>query len=132
MKCYYLLHSQQLHEMSIIITYFFVSTRIEKFLFSFLQPHLQHMEVLGLGVELELQLQASTRATSTSDLSCICKLCSSLWQCQILSPTNQIRLNLHPHRDVRSLACWTTTGTPRKEILKRVLNEDLGQDFRGK
>ena len=32
------------------------------FSFFFLQPHLQHMEVPGLGVELELQLPAYTTA----------------------------------------------------------------------
>ena len=37
--------------------------------FFFLQLHLQHMEVPGLGVELQLQLQAYT--TARLDLSCI-------------------------------------------------------------
>jgi len=32
------------------------------FFFSFLGPHLQHMEVPGLGVKLELQLPAYTTA----------------------------------------------------------------------
>ena len=31
--------------------------------FAFLQPHLQHMEVPGLGVKLELQLQAYATAS---------------------------------------------------------------------
>mgnify|MGYP007071229935 CR=1 FL=1 len=44
------------------------------------------MEVPRLGVASELQLQAYTTATATPDLSCICDLCHSLWQHQILYP----------------------------------------------
>ena len=35
----------------------------------FLGPHLQHMEVLGLGVESELQLQAYATVTATANLN---------------------------------------------------------------
>ena len=41
--------------------------------------------VPGLGVESELQLPAYTTATPTPDLSCICDLHQSLWQCGILN-----------------------------------------------
>ena len=37
--------------------------------FSFLGPHLWHMEVPGLGVELELWLPSYTTATAMQDLS---------------------------------------------------------------
>ena len=44
------------------------------FFFSFLGPHLQPMEVPGLGVKLELQLLAYPTATAMWDPSCICDL----------------------------------------------------------
>jgi len=44
------------------------------------------MEVPRLGVKLELQLLSCITATATSDLSCICDLCRSLWQHCILNP----------------------------------------------
>ena len=49
------------------------------------------MEVSGLAVESELQRQAYTTAMVTPDPSCICDLCCSLWQCQILNPLNEAR-----------------------------------------
>ena len=52
--------------------------------FDFLGPHQRHMEVLRLGVELELQLLAYATATATWDLSCVCDLYHSSWQCWIL------------------------------------------------
>ena len=39
------------------------------FVFCFLGPHLQQMEVPGLGVELEMQLLAHVTATATPDPS---------------------------------------------------------------
>ena len=41
-------------------------------LFSFLGPHVGHMEVPRLGVESELPLRAYTIATATPDLSLVC------------------------------------------------------------
>ena len=58
---------------------------------SFLQLHLQHMEVPRLEVKLELQLPIYTTATATPDLSCICDLRSSLWQRWILNPLSKAR-----------------------------------------
>ena len=55
------------------------------FVFVFLGPHLQHMAVPRLGVESEIQLPAYTTATATWDLSRICNLHYSSWQCQILN-----------------------------------------------
>ena len=63
--------------------------RTHLFFFFFLQPHLQHMEVPRLGVVLELQTY--TTATAALDLSHICDLHHSLWQCQIHNPLNEAR-----------------------------------------
>ena len=56
------------------------------FFLVFLGLYLQHMEVPRLGVIWELQLLAYTTATARLDLSCVCDLHHSSWQCQILSP----------------------------------------------
>ena len=58
----------------------------------FLGPHLQHMELPGLGVTLELQLLACTTATTAPDLIHVCDLHYSLWQRQILNPLNETRV----------------------------------------
>ena len=44
------------------------------FIFIFLGPYLQHMEVPGLEVELELQLPAYATATVIPDPSHVCDL----------------------------------------------------------
>ena len=49
------------------------------------------MEVPRLGVESELQLLAYTTATATRDLSYICDLYHSSWQCQVLNPLSEAR-----------------------------------------
>ena len=43
------------------------------------------MEVPKLGVELELQLLTYTKAMATWNLSGVCNLHHSSWQCQILN-----------------------------------------------
>ena len=58
-----------------------------------LGPYLQPMEVPRLGVKSELQLPTYT--TATADLSCICDLCCSLRQCQILNPLSEARDRSH-------------------------------------
>ena len=58
-------------------TLFFKSLYVVIFL---LGPHLQHMEIPGLGVELEQYLLAYTTATAIPDLSRICDLYCSFWQ----------------------------------------------------
>ena len=55
------------------------------FFFAFLGLHPWHMEVPRLGFQLELQLLAYATATAISDLSHICDLHHSSWQCQILT-----------------------------------------------
>ena len=59
--------------------------------FCFLGLHSCLMEVPRLGVKSELQLPAYTTATATQDLSSICDLHHSSWQCQILNPLSEAR-----------------------------------------
>ena len=68
-------------------------------LFVFLGMHLQHTEVPRLGVKLELQLLTYTTATVMPDLSLVCDLRHSSWQCQILTqPTERGQgSNPQPH-----------------------------------
>ena len=49
--------------------------------FCFLGPHLRHTEVPRLGVQSELQLPAYTTARAMQDLSHVCDLHLSSWQC---------------------------------------------------
>ena len=56
-----------------------------------LELHLWNMEVPRLGVKSELQLLAYTTATATPDLSHICNLHYSLWQCSIFNPLSKVR-----------------------------------------
>ena len=61
------------------------------FFFFFLGPHLQHMDIPGLGVELELHLQAYSTVTVKQDPSRICDLCRSLRQRHIFNPLSEAR-----------------------------------------
>ena len=61
------------------------------FIFCFLGPHLQHMEVPRLGVKYGLQLLAYTTATAMQDSSYICDPYHSSQQCQILNPLGEAR-----------------------------------------
>ena len=47
------------------------------------------MEDPGLGDESELQLLAYATATAALDLSRICDLSHSLWQCRVLNPLRE-------------------------------------------
>ena len=49
------------------------------------------MRVPRLGVDLELQLLAYTTAIAMLDLSCICGLCHSFWQCGIINLLGETR-----------------------------------------
>ena len=60
--------------------------------FVFLGPHLWDMEVLRWGVKLELQLPAYATATAMPDLSRVCFLHHSSWQCRILNSLNKNRI----------------------------------------
>ena len=61
--------------------------------FFFLGPRLWHMEVPRLGVELELWLPTYAIVTETQDLSLICHLHHSSWQCRMRGQGS----NPHPH-----------------------------------
>ena len=65
----------------------------------FLGPQQQHMEVPRLGVQLELQLPDYALATATPDLSCVCDLHPSSWQCRILNPLSEARDQTHLFMD---------------------------------
>ena len=56
------------------ICHYFSNALSSLSLFFFLGPHLQHMEVPGLGIKLELQLLAFTTTTATPDPSHVCDL----------------------------------------------------------
>lgn len=78
--------------------------------FVFLGLHPQCMEVPRLGVKLELHLPAYTTATAMQDLSCICNLHHSSWQCWILNPVSEARGGTHTFM-VTSRFCYVTMGT---------------------
>ena len=84
------------------------------FFFSFfLGPHPWHMEVLRLEVKSELQLLTYTTAIAMPDLSLVCDLHHSLWQCRIPTPLSEARDQTCIIMDA-SWICFhcTTTGTP--------------------
>ena len=84
----------------------------EHIFFFFLGPHLRRMEVPRLRVKLEPQLPAY--ATAMPDLSHICNLHCSSWQCQILNQVSEARGQTHILMDIVGfLTCWTTMGTHR-------------------
>ena len=53
------------------------------------------MEVPRLEVESEMQLLAYTTAITMRDLSLVCSLHCSSWQCQILNPLTKARDQTH-------------------------------------
>ena len=65
--------------------------------------HLWRMEVPRLGVELELQLLACVTATITLDLSHVCDLHRSSWQCWILNPLSKALGRTHILVDTRKV-----------------------------
>ena len=97
------------------VLFFMVFVKVLLYLFYFiLGPHLQHMEVPRLGGPVGTQLPATSTATATAtqDLSCICNLHHSSWQCQIPKPLDEARDQawiLMGTSQVRFW--WATTGT---------------------
>ena len=69
------------------------------------------------GVESELQLQAYSTATAMWYLSCMCDLCRSLWQPQILKTLSEARDGTHILRDTMSGSGSQPT-KPQQELLK--------------
>lgn len=59
--------------------------------FYFLGLHSWQMEVPRLAIKSELQLPAYATATAMLDLSCVCDLHHSLWQCWILNSLSEAR-----------------------------------------
>ena len=73
--------------------------------------YLRHMEVPRLGGKSELSLLAYTTVTAMPDLSCICDLHHSSWQCQILNALSKARDRTHILMDTGQVRyCWGTTG----------------------
>ena len=100
---------------SLKIRYFFLSF--------FKEPHLQHMEIPGLGVQSELQLQSYARTTVMLDLKHICDLYHSLQQSQILHPLSKARDWTHILTDTSwVLTHWATTGTLKIQFFLIVLH----------
>ena len=73
------------------------------FVFCFLGLHLWHMEVPRLGVQSELPLPAYATDIAMPDLSHICSLHHSSWQCQILNPLREARDRSHILMDTRQV-----------------------------
>ena len=89
------------------------------FFFLLLGPHLWHVAVPRPGIELE---PAITTATAMPDLSRVCDLHHSSWQCWIRNPLRKARnrtLNLTVPSQVRFYCA--TTGTPKQFFKKEKL-----------
>ena len=94
------------------------------------------MKIPRLGVKAELQPRAYITATDTAtpDLSHVCDLCLSLWQC--LSLTECVRPGIKPASlwiPVRFLTRLATRGTPdglffTKNIFKDITLQGVGED----
>ena len=86
------------------------------FVFCFLGPQLQHMEVPRLWVKLELQLLAYTTAMTTWDPSCTCDLHHSSRQCQILNPLSKARDWTHILMDTSQVGWLLLSHSGNSEI----------------
>ena len=104
-----------------IHSFFFLS-------FSFLGPHPQHMEVPRLRVESELTY---TTATAMPDLSHVCELHHSSWQCWILNPLSEARDRTYILMDPGRIWFYhTTMGTPFFHIIfHHVSSQVTGYSF---
>ena len=80
------------------------------------------MEVPRLGVESELQMPAYTTATVTAmqDLSRVCDLHHSSWQCWILNPLSEARYQTHNLMLPSQIHfCCAMTGTPKIHLFQK-------------
>ena len=83
-------------------------------IFAFLGLHLWHMEFPRLGVESELQLLAYATATAVWNLSHVCDLHHSSWQCQMLNSRSEAKDRTHKLTVASQIRfCCAMTGTPR-------------------
>jgi len=93
------------------------------------------MEVPRLEVQSELQLPPYSTSTAMPDPSCLCDLCYSLWQRQILNPLSEARDRTHILMDISQvLNPWATTETPeagnsdhRRHICQRPLTPEMAR-----
>ena len=113
--------------------YLLISLAIYIYIFVFL-PFLgllpQHKEVPRLGVKSELQLPAYTTATATQDLSHICDVHHSSWQCRILNPLSEDRDRTHNFMVPSQIHFHCATmGIPLKKthVSPQTLNQTTGQ-----
>ena len=82
--------------------------------FFLLWPHLWPMELPRLGAEWELQLLTCATATAMWDLSHVCDLRHSSWQCWILNPLSEARDWTCILMDSSWVHyCWAMMGTPK-------------------
>ena len=76
------------------------------------------MKVSKLGVESELQLLAYATATAMPDLSHICDLHQSSWQCWILNPLSKARDQTWILMDTSRVHYrWAAMGAPVRKFL---------------
>ena len=108
------------HELLTLFIYLFVC------LFSFLGPRPHHMEVPRLGIGWEPQLPAYTTATTTPDLSHICDIHRSAWQCWIPDPLSEARDQTHILMDA-SLIRFRCPQRELHELLTLILTTTHGQ-----
>ena len=76
------------------------------FIFGFLGPHVQHVDVPRPEVKVELQLPAT--ATAMQDPSHICNLHHSSRQHQILNPLSGARNRTRVLVDVLNVSCYSS------------------------
>ena len=93
-----------------------------------LVSHLWHMEVPRLWVQSELQLPSYATATARRDLSCICNLHHSSWQCQILNLLGEARDVLMDTSEIHFH--WATMGIPPMLLLSCLFYEIIEKEFR--
>ena len=83
------------------------------FLFIYLFCSIFMAAPAALGVQSELQLPAYTTPTATSDLSLVCDLHHSSWQCQILNTLSKARDQTLILIDISLVNYqWAIMGTP--------------------
>ena len=88
-------------------------------------PHPWHMEFPRLGVELELQLLAYATPIAMSDLSHICNIHLSSWQCRIFNPLSGARDQTCILKDTSQvLYCWAMMWTPINSISKQLVRDE--------
>ena len=81
------------------------------------------MEVPRLGFKSELQLQVYTTAIAMHDLSYVCNLYHSSWQCLIPNPLSKARDQTHILKDSSQIHfCCAMKGTPTIQILSSFLS----------